>query len=195
MYKHYYLIFDNNEEIPKAVFLDKNTFFEDYYRYYNPSIYSYYEMIACDCIYQMILDSHLIERNQFKVMDKEIIEEGERLNPVTFIPEYIIKKSIKKIIRYDEYNSNEHLNSCRNMAKDILFQIKSKHMNQDDLIKLLKKTESFSDYEKYLKKHEKIYYDLMAHLENYSNKEMEIVTSTHPLDDYYKEHDICYLEI
>lgn len=188
---HHYLLIDCSTEIKNVLYLED--FFDDYTYYYPPSIYSNLEMIFCDLIYQMILESHLIRANYTTRTKTVVNREKESLNAATMTYEKV-EESITKInVRHHEYATEDFYESCRNMAKDFLFSLKKHQITPDYLIKKLKESEKEEEYNRNILPFEENYYKFSVYLD-YPVSNTKVICSEKDISEFMKRKGIKFIE-
>lgn len=189
---HHYLLIENDVAIRNVIHIDD--FFDDYKIHYPERIYSKFEMVFCDFIYSMILDSHLIKSEYTSKSVKKIEKEFELLNAATLTYEKETQEISKVVIKNREYATDDYYENCRNLAKDILFYLKNKKIDADYLIKQLKESETDLEFERNIKdKYLYSYYKFAKYLD-YKFSNVEVIVSKTDIHEFLEKKGIRFIE-
>lgn len=177
---NHYLLFENPHITNDIINLED--FIEDYVLYYSPHIFTYYEMIFCDLIYQMVMESHLVNSEKKSKVTRTLNIEYEIFNEDKMEYEIRNKEIKKNYNKYEDYEPEKYNKKCRDMAKDIFFDLKNRKIDEDYFINKLKESETKVDYNNNILKYEKQYYKFIQYMK-LSTEPIFIIVSKEDIED------------
>lgn len=189
---HFYILLDDLSDLPKGCQSVEEDFMYDYYCHYSKKVYSDYEMLFIDWIYQMILDSHLISDCRNETITKTIVNRISAIDEAGYdiIDKEVVKE--KKYNRYHEYMLSDYYEKCRSYAKDIEFCLLREEIDCQYLIQQFQESETSAEFERNITKYLDTYYQFCRYLD-YQPDKVQIITSRKNMSDWLTYHCIRFV--